>query len=190
MFLVCSCRLWLLGWCCRPFRAEGERSASSPQPCRTPFHCPPAWPLTVQISIFASESSAISPMQAAALVYLEGLTSRLGRGLALVRARACPGLVCVFLSGARLLGLLLGAGRAAAVSLPSSGGRAGFSVCRFKTKSGGLFMAQGFVTVFSRTSRVFSLVRLVVWKQQTTTANSRLRNHSAKPPSLQKAWRK
>ena len=92
----------------------------------------------------------------------------------------------LLLSGARPLGLLLGRGRSAAVLLPSSGVKLGF---RRKTKSGGLFMAQGFVTVFSRTSRVFSLVRLVVRKATSTTANSRLRNHSANLPSLQKAWR-
>ena len=190
--LVCleDCGFWV--GVVAPFGPRGSAQHHRHNHVRTPCYCPPAWPFNLNTSFvfLASEGSAISPMSAAAL----GLPSRsyfaLGRGAPLFGCALALWLFVCCCPGTYLAGLLLWARCAAAVSLPSSGGRAGFSVCRFETKSGGLFMAQGFVTVFSRTSRVFSLVRLVVRKATSTTANSRLRNHSANLPSLQKAWRK
>ena len=122
VYLVCLERLWFWDWCCRPFRAEGERSASIPQSIALlPSTCiQPVLPSS--ILIFGSKGWPHG-YQGPQLYRSVSYFCSPGRGAPLFGCASVRGLFVLLLLGAWPWGLFPGVGRACAVSLPSLGSR-------------------------------------------------------------------
>ena len=173
-----------MGWCCRPFRAEGERAASTPQSVSHSIH-PLFMQLLAPVSILSFLAKAQGRLRPT--LYRQVLASPL------VGVRPCSGvlwpwavLCCCFGRGPS--GIAPGALACRAVSLPSSGVVLGFR-CGFETSRRPLYGSR-FVTVSKHKRSSVSTSRLVQCLRKTGHTVSRLRHTPPKPPSSQKAWRK